>query len=173
MWPDDETGHDFLNFSSVADSVAEIVVQAHGRPISIGVSGAWGAGKSSMIKLTQASLGARPRKEGEREFVFVEFNAWLYQGYGDARAALMDVIATKLEDEAKAHEKAVDKARALLTQVNWLRAAKLVAGSTAAMSLGLPPTGLLGDLWGLGQRIPSGGASLCAVRATPGLRLLH
>ena len=157
MWPDNETERDFLNFSGVADTVAEIIVQARGRPISIGVSGAWGIGKSSLIKLTQASLAARPRKEGEREFVFVEFNAWLYQGYDDARAALMDVIATKLEKEAKAREKAVDKAKALVKRVNWLRAAKLVAGSTVAMSLGLPPTGLIGEVWGLGQRFLSGG----------------
>ncbi len=157
MWPDNETERDFLNFSGVADTVAEIIVQARGRPISIGVSGAWGIGKSSLIKLTQASLAARPRKEGEREFVFVEFNAWLYQGYDDARAALMDVIATKLEKEAKARDKAIDKAKALVKRVNWLRAAKLVAGSTVAMSLGLPPTGLIGEVWGLGQRFLSGG----------------
>lgn len=157
MWPDNETERDFLNFSGVADTVAEIIVQARGRPISIGVSGAWGIGKSSLIKLTQTSLAARPRKEGEREFVFVEFNAWLYQGYDDARAALMDVIATKLEKEAKARDKAIDKAKALVKRVNWLRAAKLVAGSTVAMSLGLPPTGLTGEVWGLGQRFLSGG----------------
>ncbi len=157
MWPDNETERDFLNFSGVADTVAEIIVQARGRPISIGVSGAWGIGKSSIIKLTQTSLATRPRKEDEREFVFVEFNAWLYQGYDDARAALMDVIATKLEHEAKARGKAIDKVRALVKRVNWLRAAKLVAGSTVAMSLGLPPGGLIGDVWGLGQRFISGG----------------
>ena len=156
MWPDNETERDFINFSGVADTVAEIVVQAQGRPISIGVSGAWGVGKSSMIKLIQASLAARPRKEGEREFIFVEFNAWLYQGYDDARAALMDVIVTKLEKEAKAREKATDKVKALLKRVNWLRAAKLFAGSAAAMSFGLPPMGLLGDIWGVGQRLVSG-----------------
>jgi len=156
VWPDNETERDFINFSGVADTVAEIVVQAQGRPISIGVSGAWGVGKSSMIKLIQASLAARPRKEGEREFIFVEFNAWLYQGYDDARAALMDVIVTKLEKEAKAREKATDKVKALLKRVNWLRAAKLFAGSAAAMSFGLPPMGLLGDIWGVGQRLVSG-----------------
>lgn len=157
MWPDNETERDFLNFSGVADTVAEIIVQARGRPISIGVSGAWGIGKSSMIKLTQVSLAKRPRKEGEREFIFVEFNAWLYQGYDDARAALMDVIATKLEAEAKARDKGLDKAKALLKRVNWLRAAKLVAGSAVAMSFGLPPTGLIGEIWGLGQRALTGG----------------
>ena len=157
MWPDNETERDFLNFSGVADTVAEIIIQARGRPISIGVSGAWGIGKSSMIKLTQASLAKRPRKEGEREFIFVEFNAWLYQGYDDARAALMDVIATKLEAEAMAREKGLDKAKALLKRVNWLRAAKLVGGSAVAMSFGLPPTGLIGEIWGLGQRAFAGG----------------
>lgn len=156
MWPDNETERDFLNFSGVADTVAEIVVQAIGRPISIGVSGSWGIGKSSMIKLTQASLAKRPRKEGEREFIFVEFNAWLYQGYDDARAALMDVIATKLEAEAKARKKGLDKAKALLKRVNWLRAAKLVAGSAVSMAFGLPPTGLIGEIWGLGKRAFTG-----------------
>ncbi|WP_247750822.1 MULTISPECIES: P-loop NTPase fold protein [unclassified Rhizobium] len=156
MWADNETEKDFLNFSGVADTVAEIIVQARGRPISIGVSGSWGIGKSFMIKLTQASLANRERKEGEKDFVFVEFNAWLYQGYDDARAALMDVIATKLEQEARARERGVDKAKALIKRVNWLRAMKLAAGSAIAVSMGLPPTGLIGELWGLGQRFLGG-----------------
>src|SRR5947209_19661768 len=128
MWPDNETARDFINFTGVADTVAEIIVQARGRPISIGVSGAWGVGKSSMIKLTRESLTKRPRKEGEREFIFVEFNAWLYQGYDDARAALMDVIASTLEEEAEKRETAVDKVKELVKRINWLRAAKLVGG---------------------------------------------
>lgn len=156
MWPDNETERDFLNFSGVADTVAEIIVQARGRPISIGVSGAWGIGKSSMIKLTQAALANRPRQPGEREFIFVEFNAWLYQGYDDARAALMDVIASKLEAEAKKREKAVDKAKDLLKRVNWLRAAKLAAGSAAAFALGVPPVGLTSELWELWKRAQTG-----------------
>ncbi|WP_175919416.1 KAP family NTPase [Burkholderia pyrrocinia] len=152
MWPDNETELDFLNFSGVADTVAEIIVQAHGRPISIGVSGAWGVGKSSMIQLTKRSLAQRPTKDGERQFIFVEFNAWLYQGYDDARAALMDVIATKLEAEAEARKTGVDKAKALLKRINWLRAAKLFAGSAVAMSMGLPPTGLIGGVFDIGRR---------------------
>lgn len=157
MWADNETARDFLNFSGVADTVAEIIVQASGRPISIGVSGAWGVGKSSMIKLTQASLAARPKPEEGRDFVFVEFNAWLYQGYDDARAALMDVIGTKLEEEAKKRETAVDKVKDLLKRVRWLRAAKLAAGSAAAVAFGLPPVGLFGDAWKIGERALSGG----------------
>jgi predicted KAP-like P-loop ATPase len=157
VWPDNETGTDFLNFSGVADTVAEIIVQANGRPISIGVSGAWGVGKSSMIKLIQASLTKRPRAEGDREFIFVDFNAWLYQGYDDARAALMDVIATKLAEEAKNRQKAVGKATELLKRVNWLRVAKLAGTSAVALSMGLPPMGLIGEIYNLGRRALAGG----------------
>jgi predicted KAP-like P-loop ATPase len=156
MWPDNETTRDFVNFSGVADTVAEIIVQARGRPISIGVSGAWGIGKSSMIKLTRVSLAQRPRQDGEREFIFVEFNAWLYQGYDDARAALMDVIVTKLEAEAEARKTAVDKVQGLVKRVKWLRAAKLVAGPAAAFAFGLPAFGLVGELWDLGQKSLTG-----------------
>jgi predicted KAP-like P-loop ATPase len=70
-------------------------------------------------------------------------NAWLYQGYDDARAALMDVIASKLEDEAETRATAVDKTKALLKRVNWLRAGKLVAVPAISLALGLPPTGLI------------------------------
>jgi hypothetical protein len=44
MWLDNETDRDFLNFEGVADTIAEVIVSADGRPVSIGVSGAWGVG---------------------------------------------------------------------------------------------------------------------------------
>jgi len=44
MWSDNETETDYLNFTGVPDTVAEIVIQAQSRPISIGVSGAWCVG---------------------------------------------------------------------------------------------------------------------------------
>ena len=154
MWPDNETGRDFLNFSGVADTIAEIVVQANGRPTSIGVSGSWGSGKSSMIKLVRRSLEERAERDAS-SFVFVEFNAWLYQGYDDARAALLEEIATKLLEEAAARETGIDKAKTLLQRVNWLRAAKLGAGSALALALGLPPIGIVGDVWRVGKTVVS------------------
>lgn len=154
MWPDNETDLDFLNFTGVADTVAEIVVQVQPSPISIGVSGAWGVGKSSMIKLIRRSLGGR----AGTDFIFVEFNAWLYQGYDDARAALMEVIAGALTKEAEGRQKGVEKAKEFLQRINWFRVAKLVGGSAVSMSLGMPPVGLLGELWGIGEKFMEGDA---------------
>jgi predicted KAP-like P-loop ATPase len=157
MWPDNETERDFLNFSGVADTVAEIIVQARGRPISIGVSGAWGIGKSSMIKLTRSAIAAREKKDGASKYVFVEFNAWLYQGYDDARAALMDVIADKLEKEAESRHTALDKVKSLAKRIKWLRAAKLAATSAVSVYLGVPPVGTIGEVFDLGKRVWSEG----------------
>lgn len=155
MWPDNETEKDFLNFSGVADTVAEIITQAAGRPPSIGISGSWGAGKSSMIKLVRAALAEKDQKD-PKELIYVEFNAWLYQGYDDARAALLEVIATKLNEEAEDRKTGTEKAKELLQRVNWLRAAKLSAGSALALALGLPPTGLIGEAVAFGKRALSG-----------------
>ena len=56
MWTDNEAEHDFLNFGSVARTVSQVIEDANERPVSIGVSGAWGIGKSSMIKLIRNEL---------------------------------------------------------------------------------------------------------------------
>lgn len=146
MWPDNETERDFLNFTGVAETVAEIIAQAGG-PISIGVSGAWGVGKSSMIKLIRRALNERASGKLS-EFVIVEFNAWLYQGYDDARASLLEVIANKLVYEAEERKTGVEKAQDLLGRVDWLRAAKLTASSGLALALGLPPVGLISEAVG-------------------------
>ena len=155
MWPDNETERDFLNFSGVADTVAEIIVQAQGRPTSIGVSGAWGVGKSSMIKLIGTALANRAQSQSG-DFVFVEFNAWLYQGYDDARAALLEVIASKLVEEAERRKSGIDKAQELLERVNWLRAATFAASAVAPMTFGLPPVGLIRETFQIGRRVLSG-----------------
>ena len=155
MWPDNETEKDFLNFTGVADTVAEIITQAAGRPTSIGISGSWGAGKSSMIKFVRTALAEKDQSDPE-QFIYVEFNAWLYQGYDDARAALLEVIATKLNEEAERRKTGVGKTKELLQRVNWLRAAKLGAGSALALALGLPPTGLIGEAVTFGKNAISG-----------------
>lgn len=155
MWTDNDTDRDFVNFTGVADTVAEIILSANGEPVSIGVSGEWGVGKSTMIRLIRRSLDDKMNTGGDEasgaksKYLFVNFNAWLYQGYDDARAALMEVIAKCLAEEAKRSETAVDKALGLLKRVNVVRLVGLTAGTAASLAMGLPPVGLLGQAWAL------------------------
>ena len=152
MWSDNETNRDFLNFRCVADTAAEMIVQANGQPLSMGVSGGWGAGKSSMLKLISDSLEERD----DNRYLFVEFNAWLYQGYDDARAALMEVIARRLIKHGETSQKGLDKAKNLLDRVNWLRLAGLTVGSALSVAAGLPPVGLLGAVLSAGKDLADG-----------------
>ena len=122
MWSDNETRRDLVNFSHVADIAAERIIGAAGDPLSIGISGDWGVGKSSMMKLLRVSLEKRP----DLNIRFVEFNAWLYQNYDDARAALMEAITASLLDHATEHEdtipeKAKKRIGRLIGRVNKLR----------------------------------------------------
>lgn len=161
MWPDNETLDDFLNFSGVAETVSELIVKANDRPVSIGVSGSWGVGKSSLIKMIRRSLEARD-SASPKKYIFVEFNAWLYQGYDDARAALIDVIATKLAEEAESRKsggtKALEKAKELLARVNWFRTAKLGLSAAGALA-GIPPVALIGEAVNFGKSIADGKVS--------------
>lgn len=56
MWHDIEAEVDLLNFGVVARAAADLIRQAAGTPLTIGVSGGWGAGKSTLVKLTKAEL---------------------------------------------------------------------------------------------------------------------
>lgn len=146
MWSDNETSRDYLNFEHVADLVAERISLAGGEPLSIGVSGSWGVGKSSMMKLVKSSLLTR---EGGAEFRFVEFNAWLYQGYDDTRAALMEAIAQSLVEHAHANPgrfaNVLNKVCDLAKRVRWFRLTGMLAGAGAAYYAGIPLPGLAGS----------------------------
>ena len=55
MWSDNETIRDLVNFSHVADIAAERIVGAKGEPLSVGISGDWGVGKSPIQKFLRRS----------------------------------------------------------------------------------------------------------------------
>lgn len=168
MWSDSETDRDFLNFKSVADIAAEIISQADGRALSIGVSGSWGVGKSSMLKL----LGGSLKERTDRRLIFVEFNAWLYQGFDDTRAALMETIAQAIIDTVEADTTVLghvaEKAKSLGKRVNWFRLAAVGTTSVAGMLFGLPPVGLVGEAVNVVKGLTDGNVSQEDLNETEG-----
>lgn len=144
MWSDNETTRDYLNFGVVAKTVAEIVEQSQSSPISIGVSGAWGIGKSSMIKLIQKELIAKHADTDNSKYIFVEFNAWLYQGYDDARVALIDVVAAKIAEEAANRQGFSEKIGELFERIKWFRLMAMTAVTAASVFTGIPLNGVVG-----------------------------
>lgn len=72
MWNDVETTQDLLNFKVVADTAAQMIKDGNGQPVSIGVSGSWGVGKSSLVQMIGESL---KNLDGEKNYIFINFNA--------------------------------------------------------------------------------------------------
>jgi predicted KAP-like P-loop ATPase len=133
MWADAETDIDFLNYSEVAELVTELITDSDLLPISLGVFGGWGTGKSSTLKLVEVELQKRARPP-----IIVKFDAWLYQDYDDARAALMSVIASTLLEAAPTSLKG--KALDLIKRIDTLRLLGL-AVEAGAWAIGLPTFG--------------------------------
>ena len=104
MWSDIETRIDYLNYLELAEVVSEILLDRRMRPVSVGVFGTWGTGKSSLLNLIESQI----RREASEKVIVIRFDAWLYQGYDDARAALMEVIARTLYEAAKDDENLLD-----------------------------------------------------------------
>lgn len=137
MWSDVESSEDYLNFGEVSDLAVDILSTKNMLPISIGIFGNWGAGKSSLLKLIETKL-----EDNEQDYIVINFDAWLYQGFDDARAALLEVIATRLLEEAEGDEDLVEKGKGLLKRVNVFRVLGLAAEG-AALFAGVPTAGLL------------------------------
>lgn len=156
MWNDIETTNDLLNFTVLANIAATIIKDSDEEPLSIGVSGSWGTGKSSLVKMIEKQLKA-DEHEGESEYVFTTFNAWLYQGYDDARMALLNSIGDLLLKEAKEREKAVDKVVGFIQRINWLKLGKQATPIIGASVVGGIAAGPLGAFIGAAGAIAKNG----------------
>lgn len=136
MWSDSESELDYINYLETAEIISDLVSNAELRPVSVGVFGGWGSGKSTLIKLSRKNL------ENRDDFITVDFDAWLYQDFDDARSALLEAVSGKLLSVAEDSSTAVDKAKSLLRRINKLRAIGLLAEG-GAMLLGAPTFGAL------------------------------
>lgn len=151
MWNDVEAKVDLLNFSLVAEAAAELIRESGGAPITIGVSGGWGVGKSSLVKMVGRTLESD--RDAAKKYVFLEFNAWLYQGFDDARHALLQAVSDRLLDVAKERKTFVDDVVAFARRVKWLKLGRIalptIVGLVGGGTLGGPVGAVLGAAGGL------------------------
>ncbi len=128
MWSDIETSEDLLGYTVHATLIKEIVTDEKNLPITVGLYGDWGSGKSSILKILEEQL-----KEDE-DAVVVYFDGWSFESFDDAKMALIQGIIDALEDNEKFLAKAGDKIDALKAafkklreSINWMRLLKVTA----------------------------------------------
>ena len=143
MWSDKESKIDFLNFNETAESIKDLITEKELMPISIGVFGDWGAGKSTILELTKASL-----ESDEQEYIQVHFDAWTFQGYDDAKAALLETIASTLVKKAADDKNLSAKAKEFAGRIDKIRLMGLLMDGGAALA-GIPTMGGIQKIMGL------------------------
>lgn len=161
MWADAENHVDFLNYSEVAELVAEVIGDRNMRPVSVGIFGSWGTGKSTLLNLIDKRLKSGGDKD---DYLVIRFDAWLYQGYDDARAAMMEVIATALTKAAKKDVTLYAKAKSMAKRVDKIRLLGLAA-EAGAFLMGMPMFGWAAKAVTSAEKMVSGGADESDVEA--------
>src|SRR5690606_5963962 len=136
MWNDNETSEDLIDFQYLKDSINGIIEQDHLLPSTIGVFGDWGSGKSSLIKMIE------DEHQKKTDQLIIKFNGWLFEGYEDAKVALLETLIEEIIKARKWDKKAVKYISRLVDRVKWLKAAshigKNALGAYLAVQTGMP-----------------------------------
>jgi predicted KAP-like P-loop ATPase len=105
--------------------------------VTVGVHGDWGAGKSSILEMIEASF------EDETKVLCLKFNGWRFQGFEDAKIALIEGIVTGLIEKRPALVKTGEAAKAVFRRIDWLKVAKKAGGLAFTAATGIPSPELI------------------------------
>jgi predicted KAP-like P-loop ATPase len=115
MWKDCETNIDLLDFDYLVDVTKKIILNDDLTPSTIGIYGDWGSGKSSLMDMAMADLF---KEDG---VICLKFNGWLFEGYEDAKSALIGSILDKISEEGELIPKTKRILKRLYDNVNFFK----------------------------------------------------
>ncbi|MEW6657233.1 MAG: Qat anti-phage system ATPase QatA [Thermodesulfobacteriota bacterium] len=129
---DNETKVDLLNNEAIASTIVRLLRQRPESPVTIGVHGDWGAGKSSILEMISATL------DQDKAVLCLKFNGWRFQGFEDAKIALIEGIVTGLVEARPLLSKAGAAVKDLFRRIDWLKVAKKAGGLAFTALTGIP-----------------------------------
>lgn len=144
MWSDNETTNDLLGFRVHCDLIREVVTDSALLPVVFGVFGDWGGGKSSIMKMLEEDLNS----DTYEDVACLYFNGWLFEGYEDAKTALLTSILVQLGEHKRFKDKVKDGVVGLLRRVRWLEVSRLAVKNVGA------PLAVAAATVGMGGALP-------------------
>ena len=130
MWLDNASEVDILFYEPYANVIADISKNPSYKPLTIGVFGVWGAGKSTLLKLIEQKIDVDSEKK--RKTLCININAWTFEGYEDAKIALMEALLREIKEHKDISSKVKDGVSKLLKKLDFFKLA------TKAASVGAP-----------------------------------
>ena len=163
---DNETRVDLLNNQAIADTIIALLLRRPQSSITIGVHGDWGAGKSSILEMIEEGfsnkfdsyahqlplqkvesaysgepLGVqalRCESYSQTDFLCLKFNGWRFQGFEDAKIALLEGIVEEILNKRPLTEQVKQAARNVFKRIDWLKLAKKAGGLAVTALTGIP-----------------------------------
>jgi hypothetical protein len=130
--PDNETKVDLLNNEAIANTIIGLLRERPDTPVTIGVHGDWGAGKSSVLEMIAARL------DTEDKVLCLKFNGWRFQGFEDAKIALIEGIVNGLLEKRPMLNKATGALKDVVKSIDLLKVAKKAGGLAWTAFTGIP-----------------------------------
>lgn len=90
MWSDKETSKDFLGFAVHASLIKNVVMEDRNLPVTIGLYGDWGSGKSSVLQIIEAQL------KDDEDTAVITFDGWAFESFDDAKMSIISGIVDKI-----------------------------------------------------------------------------
>lgn len=129
---DNETKIDLLNNEAIAATIIGLLRDRPEQAVTVGVHGDWGAGKSSVLEMIEAGF------EKQTNTLCLKFNGWRFQGFEDAKIALIEGIVTGLIEKRPVLTKTSEAVKGIFRRIDWLKAAKKVGGLAFTALSGIP-----------------------------------
>ncbi|HBP5573596.1 Qat anti-phage system ATPase QatA [Pseudomonas aeruginosa] len=139
---DNETKVDLLNNEAIATTIIGLLRAKPDHPVTIGVHGDWGAGKSSVLEMIEAGFA------DQEDVLCLKFNGWRFQGFEDAKIALIEGIVTGLVEKRPALKKAAVAVKDVFSRIDWLKVAKRTGGLALTAFTGIPTPEQIGAIVG-------------------------
>lgn len=140
--PDNETKIDLLNNEAIARTIIALLRERPERPVTMGVHGDWGAGKSSILEMIESYI------ETDKNVLCIKFNGWRFQGFEDAKIALIEGIVTGLIEKRPVLTQASEAVKNVFRQIDWLKVAKHAGGLAFTAFTGVPTADQVGAVVG-------------------------
>lgn len=136
LWSDEPAGRDLLSFLAVAETVTDAVLDDSLDPIALGLSGSWGAGKTTVLELVKQEVQRRAEADKTKVLV-VPTQPWSYDPtVGPKESLIAEVLdALKGQIDTTVGDEAQNLLLKLTKRVKWAKALKMAALTSITLQL--------------------------------------
>jgi hypothetical protein len=130
--PISNPNEDLFNFRHYAEKVQKLIQlnSSNPEPITIGIYGKWGEGKTSFLNLIENKIDHFEKKEGDKEYLKFHFNPWRYSNEDEMLFDFFDSLSKKFYVKEKTNLQEVG---------NWiLKYSKYLKAVKISATVGLP-----------------------------------